>query len=264
MTIAIGVDVGGSGIKCAAVDLDTGQLASTRQRVPTPQPSTPEAMIPIVSRLVKNASAAVKKPNAPVGVGMPCVVLDGTTITAANIDRGWTMFPATAEMSKAVGRSVHVGNDADLAGLAEIRYGLGATDPTVLKGVVIFLTLGTGVGSGLFNDGVLVPNTELGHMEIRGKDAERRSAAAARVRRGESWKFWASELDEHLKAIDKILWPTAFIIGGGISKNADKFVPRLTCRPKVLVASLRNEAGIVGAALLGASREAQIELDPAK
>src|SRR5207237_3273308 len=125
----IGVDVGGSGIKVAAVDLDTGQLASARQRVPTPQPSTPEAMLPIIAQLVKRAGTSVKKPNAPVGVGMPCVVLDGTTITAANIDKGWTMFPAAAEMSKAVGRPVLVGNDADLAGLAEIRDGQRGPDP---------------------------------------------------------------------------------------------------------------------------------------
>ena len=131
-----------------------------------------------------------------------------------------------------------------------MRFGIGASDPRVRVGVTIFLTLGTGTGSAIFNDGVLVPNSELGHMEIRGKDAERRSAAAARVRRGESWKYWAGDLDEHLKSIDRILWPRFFILGGGVSKQGDRFIPRLTCRPPVMAATLRNEAGIVGAALL--------------
>ena len=135
-------------------------------------------------------------------------------------------------------------------------------DPNTQKGVVIFLTLGTGVGSAVFNDGVLVPNTELGHMEIRGRDAERRSAAAARIRRGISWKAWAQDLDEHLQAIDRLFWPRLFIIGGGVSKQADRFIPRLTCRPPVFAAKLRNEAGIVGAALLAADQRARVEVDP--
>jgi polyphosphate glucokinase len=162
-------------------------------------------------------------------------------------------------MSKAVGRGVSLGNDADVAGLAELRFGIGLTDPDVRHGVVIFLTLGTGVGSAVFNSGVLVPNTELGHMEIRGKDAEWRSAAIARIRRGESWKGWAEDLDEHLKAIDRLFWPRMFILGGGVSKQSDRFVPRLTCRPPVRPATLRNEAGIVGAALLAADPATQRE-----
>jgi polyphosphate glucokinase len=257
--ISIGVDVGGSGIKVAAVDLATGQLVGERHRVPTPKPSTPEAMIKIVARLVKQAGDAVEAPNAPVGVGMPCVILEGATVTAANIDKRWIGYAARDEMSKAVGRPVSLGNDADVAGLAEIRYGIGLTDPDVRRGVVVFLTLGTGVGSAVFNSGVLVPNTELGHMEIRGKDAEWRSAAAARIRRGESWKGWAEDLDEHLKAIDRLFWPRMFILGGGVSKQSERFTPRLTCRPPVRPATLRNEAGIVGAALLAADPATQRE-----
>jgi polyphosphate glucokinase len=262
MSLAIGVDVGGSGIKVAAVDLETGALASERIRVPTPVPSTPEAVIKVIARLVKRTSVQVGDAKAPVGVGMPCVILDGATVTAANIDKGWIGFAARDAMAKAVGRPVALGNDADVAGLAEMRFGIGASDPRVRVGVTIFLTLGTGTGSAIFNDGVLVPNSELGHMEIRGRDAERRSAAAARVRRGESWKYWAGDLDEHLKAIDRIFWPRFFILGGGVSKQGDRFIPRLTCRPPVMAATLRNEAGIVGAALLAGDVAAQIQADP--
>ena len=261
MSIAIGVDVGGSGIKAAAVELETGALASERIRVLTPDPSSPEAIIKVIGRLVKRISTTIHDPRAPVGVGMPCVIIDGVTITAANIDKGWVQFAAQEAMSKAVGRPVVVGNDADVAGLAEMRYGVGKTDPRVRVGVTIFLTLGTGTGSAIFNDGVLVPGSELGHMEIRGRDAERRSAASARVRRGESWKYWAGDLDEHLKAIDKILWPRFFILGGGVSKQGDRFIPRLTCRPPVMAATLRNEAGIVGAALLAADPAARAQED---
>lgn len=257
--ISIGVDVGGSGIKVGAVDLATGGLAGTRHRVVTPKPSTPEAVIKVIASLVKRAGAEVDAPTAPVGVGMPAVILDGSTMTAANIDRRWAGFPARDAMSAAVGRPVALGNDADVAGLAEIRYGVGASDPSIRRGVVIFLTLGTGVGSAVFNDGVLVPNTELGHMEIRGKDAEWRSSAAARLRRSESWKGWAEDLDEHLKSIDRLFWPRLFILGGGVSKQADRFIPRLTCRPPVIAATLRNEAGIAGAALLAADPVARAQ-----
>lgn len=262
MSIAIGVDVGGSGIKAAAVNLETGELASERIRVLTPSPSTPEAMIKVVSRLVKRITTTLGAPATPVGVGMPCVILDGATVTAANIDKAWIGFAARDAMSKAVGRMVALGNDADVAGLAEMRFGIGASDPRVRIGVTVFLTLGTGTGSAVFNDGVLVPNSELGHMEIRGKDAERRSAAAARIRRGESWKYWTGDLDEHLKAIDRILWPRFFILGGGVSKQGPRFIPRLTCRPPVMAATLRNEAGIVGAALLAGDIAAQAQEDP--
>ena len=248
--VAIGVDVGGSGIKVAAVDVSTGQLISDRLRVATPNPSTPETMVPAIARLVRRAAVAVKDTTAPVGVGVPCVVIDGVTLTAANIDPGWVDFEADQRLTATLKRDVTVLNDADAAGLAEMRFGAGRDKP----GVVLLLTLGTGVGSGLFVDGKLVPNTELGHMEIRGRDAERRSAAAARVRRGLSWKAWANDLDEHLHAIDRILWPRLIIIGGGVSKRAERFLPRLTVRPPVVTAELLNDAGIVGAALAAAER----------
>ncbi|HEY7133366.1 MAG TPA: ROK family protein [Candidatus Limnocylindrales bacterium] len=255
--IAVGVDVGGSGIKAAAVDVDRGVLVGPRHRVATPQPPTPETMVPVIIRTVRTAlrgagvlasrSAAVR---FPVGVGMPSVVLDGVTKTAANIDPGWVDFDLGDRLRAAFAGSVVVLNDADAAGLAEMRFGAGAGE----RGVVFVLTLGTGLGSGMFNDGVLVPNTELGHMEIRGRDAERRSAAVARTRRGLSWKAWSADLDEHLHAIDKLFWPNLIILGGGVSKNADKFIPRLTVRPRVVPATLRNDAGIVGAAMAAAER----------
>jgi polyphosphate glucokinase len=245
--IAIGVDVGGSGIKAAAVDTGSGSLIGERLRVATPQPSTPEAVVGAIARLVARVakSAGTVASGAPVGVGVPSVVVDGVTRTAANIDPGWVGFDTRGALGKALRRHVAVVNDADAAGLAEMRHGAGVGR----DGTVIVLTLGTGTGSGVFVDGRLVPNTELGHMEIRGRDAERRSAAVARTRRALSWKAWAADLDEHLHAINRLFSPRLFILGGGVSKNADRFIPRLTVGPEVVPARLRNDAGIVGAAL---------------
>jgi len=249
---AIGVDVGGSGIKAAVVDVDRGVLIGPRLRVPTPQPATPDAVVPVAIRTVRRAlsEAGITRVDLPVGVGMPSVVIDGVTRSAANIDPAWVDYDLGSHLQPQLKGPVTILNDADAAGLAEMRFGAGVGE----RGVVIVLTLGTGLGSGLFNDGVLVPNTELGHMEIRGRDAERRSAAVARTRRGLSWKAWANDLDEHLHAIDKLFSPNLIILGGGVSKNADKFIPRLTIRPRVVPATLRNDAGIVGAAMAAAER----------
>ncbi len=273
-TLAIGVDVGGSGIKAALVDVSTGKLLTERIRVPTPNPSTPAAVGRTIARLVKRTveSAIAGTPErgsgpdagspgsapldpallaaTPVGVGMPSVVIDGVTRSAANIDAGWVDFAADAALTKELGRDVVMINDADAAGLAEMRFGAGVGR----DGVVFVLTLGTGVGSGMFIDGRLVPNTELGHMEIRGRDAERRSASAAKTRRGLSWKAWAQDLDEHLLAIEKLFSPKLIILGGGVSKSAEKFITRLTVRVPVVAAELRNDAGIVGAAMAAAER----------
>lgn len=250
--IAVGVDVGGSGIKMAVVDVDRGVLVGPRLRVATPQPSTPSVVVPTIVRTLKRVlrESEVSGSGIPVGVGMPSVVIDGVTKSAANIDPAWIDYDLGAHLGSALKTDVTVLNDADAAGLAEMRFGAGVGE----RGVVFVLTLGTGLGSGLFNDGVLVPNTELGHMEIRGRDAERRSAAVARTRRGLSWKAWASDLDEHLHAIDRLFSPNLIIIGGGVSKNADKFIPRLTIRPRIVPAKLRNDAGIVGAAMAAAER----------
>lgn len=252
--IAIGIDFGGSGIKGAAVDTASGRLVTERIRIKTPDPSTPAACLDVMVRIVRRIEAALG-PTAPlpVGVGVPSVMIDGVSKTAANIDRGWQDFPIAQALADALGRPVVAINDADAAGIAEMRFGAGVGR----RGTVIVLTLGTGTGSAIFFDGRLLPNTELGHMEIRGRDAEKRSAAAARVRRGLSWKAWAADLDEHLQHIERLFSPRLFIIGGGVSKNADKFLPRLTVRAEVVPAILRNEAGIIGAAIAAVEEMAQ-------
>ncbi|MER3418051.1 MAG: polyphosphate glucokinase [Chloroflexota bacterium] len=244
--LAIGIDVGGSGIKAAAVDTGAGRLVSERIRIKTPDPSTPAACVEVMVRLVRRIETALAAAGPlPVGVGVPSVIIDGVSKTAANIDRGWQDFPIAQTLADALDRPVVAINDADAAGIAEMRFGAGVGR----TGTVIVLTLGTGTGSAIFFNGQLLPNTELGHMEIRGKDAEKRSAAEARLRRGLSWKAWAADLDEHLQHIERLFSPRLFIIGGGVSKNADKFIPRLAVRAEVVPAALRNEAGIIGAAM---------------
>lgn len=248
--IAIGIDVGGSGIKAAVVDVEAGRFRSERLRVATPNPSTPDAVLGSVARLIKRLAESGGLGDAtPVGIGLPGVAIDGILKSAANIDAAWIDFPVVERLTRLVGRPVSIINDADAAGIAEMRFGVGREQP----GVVIFLTLGTGVGSGVFIDGTLVPNTEFGQMEIRGRAAEKRSAAAARTRRGLSWKAWTTDLDEHLDRIQQLMWPNLMILGGGVSKSADKFIPRLTVRCTVVPAQLRNDAGIIGAAIVAAA-----------
>lgn len=250
--VAIGVDIGGTGIKAAAVDLDSGEIISPRHRVPTPQPSAPAAVIASIARMVRRIGNEVElAPGIAVGVGYPGVITGGVTRTAANMDAGWVDFNADSAMERVLGRPVHLVNDADAAGVAEMRFGAGVGR----MGTVLLITLGTGTGSALFSNGRLVPNLELGHMEIRGRDAEKRSAAISRIRRGISWKAWAMDLDEHLVAIEKLFWPQLFIIGGGVSKRSDKFIPRLTVRAEVIPARLLNDAGIVGAAMAADEQE---------
>jgi polyphosphate glucokinase len=222
--------------------------------VATPVPSTPDAVLASIARIIKRLAKANGLGDAtPVGIGLPGVTIDGVLKSAANIDPAWVDFPVVERLTRVMGRSISIINDADAAGIAEMRFGVGRGQP----GVVIFLTLGTGVGSGLFIDGVLVPNTEFGQMEIRGRAAERRSAAAARLKRGLSWKAWATDLDEHLDRIYQLTWPNLMILGGGVSKSADKYVPRLTVRCPVVPAQLRNDAGIIGAAIVAAEAAAR-------
>jgi polyphosphate glucokinase len=186
----------------------------------------------------------------PVGVGFPAAVIDGVVLTAANVDKAWINYPAEEKLGHAVGRPVAVANDADVAGLAEVRFGAGAGR----KGVVMVLTVGTGIGSGLFVDGKLVPNTELGHLEMRGKDAETRASDAARSRRNLTWDQWAKVFNEYLLMIERLFWPGLIILGGGTSKRVDRFLSKLTVRAPVVPAQLLNDAGIVGAALVAAER----------
>jgi polyphosphate glucokinase len=239
----IGIDVGGTGIKAAVVETTTGELVTPRVRVATPRPALPKPMIEDTAGLV-----ATLPPELHVGVGFPAVILGGVVRTAANIDPAWIGVDADTCFADALGRSVMVGNDADAAGLAEMRFGAGRGQ----AGTVLMLTLGTGIGSALFRDGILVPNTELGHLQLRGKDAERRAAASIKVSKGLTWHAWSKRLAEYVNEIDRLLWPDLVIIGGGISKEADKFIHDLPSRVTCLPAALQNQAGIVGAAMLAA------------
>jgi len=237
----IGVDIGGSGIKGGVVDSRRGVLIGERVRVETPQPAVVADVVAATAEVVR----ALGRDSGPVGIGVPGAIVGGRVMTAANIDRSWIGQPAAELFSEAIGRPCVVLNDADAAGLAEIRFGAGKG----VGGVILMLTLGTGIGAALFVDGVLVPNAELGHIEIRGKDAELRASAGAREREGLSYAKWAPLLDEYLDRVDQLIWPDLIILGGGISKKAEKFIPLLTVRPPVVAATLRNEAGIVGTAL---------------
>ncbi|MFD7640083.1 polyphosphate--glucose phosphotransferase [Kitasatospora sp. NPDC059795] len=241
MTTVFGVDIGGSGIKGAPVDLDRGVLAQERHKVLTPHPSGPDAVIDAVCEVVRHFDH-----HGPVGLTFPGVVVDGHTRTAANVDKGWIGLDAAARFSDALGMPATVVNDADAAGLAEVTHGAGRGR----SGVVLLLTFGTGIGSALFSDGVLVPNTELGHLEMRGKDAERRASSAAKERHDLSWPQWAERVDEYLDLVEMLFSPQLVIVGGGVSRKHEKFLPLLKDRrAEVVPAELRNNAGIVGAAM---------------
>ena len=241
MRTSFGIDIGGSGMKAAPVDLTDGTLAAERFKIQTPQPATPAAMADVVAQLVAHFDWS-----GPVGVTFPAVVRRGVTLSAANVDKSWIGTDADALFTKAVGLDVHVVNDADAAGLAEMRYGAGRGR----DGVVLVLTFGTGIGSGLFIDGVLVPNTELGHLEVDGRDAEERAAASARDRENLSWSEWAKRVERYLRTVVKLLSPELIIVGGGASRKADKWLPSIDVGTEVVPAALTNEAGIVGAALV--------------
>jgi polyphosphate glucokinase len=241
MAHALGVDIGGTGIKAAPVDLSTGKLLAERVKLDTPHPSLPAAVADIVRELVTGFSWT-----GPIGVTFPGVVMDGVIKTAANVDKSWIDTDARELFGQATGQAVAVINDADAAGLAEMRFGAGAGH----KGTVLMLTLGTGIGSALFIDGILVPNTEFGHIEIRGREAEKRASEFVREEHDLSWGKWAGRVDEYLEHMEQLLSPQLFIIGGGISKKSDKFLPRLTgLRAEVVAAAMHNDAGIVGAAM---------------
>ena len=243
----IGIDVGGTGIKAAVVETTTGELTTPRVRVETPHHSTPKAIAKATAELI-----AGLPPELSAGVGFPAVILGGVVKTAANIDSSWIGTEADHLFADALARPLVVGNDADAAGLAEMRFGAGRGE----QGTVLMLTLGTGIGSALFRDGALLPNTELGHLQLRGKDAERRAAASIKERKGLSWNDWAKVLSEYIDAIDALLWPDLIIIGGGISKDAHHFIDDLPARVRCVAAAMQNRAGIVGAAMLAAEAAA--------
>jgi polyphosphate glucokinase len=245
-----GLDIGGTGIKGAPVDTDTGELVQERVRIKTPQPATPEAIVRTAVEVVSEAGW-----EGPVGCGFPAVVKDGVLQTAANVDKAAIGFDLRAALQGELDTQVSVVNDADAAGLAEMRWGAGRDH----DGVVLMLTLGTGIGTALFIGGRLVPNTELGHIEVRGKDAEHRASDTARKRDDLNWKQYAKRLDEYLHRIENLLWPDLIIVGGGISKKSEKYFPHLTNRTEVVRAEMQNNAGIAGAALAGLPDRAAVQ-----
>jgi polyphosphate glucokinase len=241
MAHALGVDIGGTGIKAAPVDLGTGKLLAERVKLDTPHPSLPAAVADVVRDLVTGFAWT-----GPIGITFPGVVMDGVIKTAANVDKSWIDTDARTLFGQATGQPVALINDADAAGLAEMKFGAGAGQ----KGTVLLLTLGTGIGSALFIDGILVPNTEFGHIEIRGREAEKRASESVREEHDLSWGKWAGRVDEYLEHMEQLLSPQLFVIGGGISKKSDKFLPRLTgLRATVVPAAMLNDAGIIGAAM---------------
>jgi polyphosphate glucokinase len=240
MTTVLGIDIGGTGIKGAPVETRTGQLLADRHRILTPHPATPEAVTGVVAELAKFFEWT-----GPAGATFPAVIKHGVAATAANVDKAWIGTDAQKLFATAIGSPVTVVNDADAAGIAEMTFGAGKDR----DGVVIMITLGTGIGSAVFLDGKLLPNTELGHLKMGKKDAEKHAAESVREAQGLSWKEWASRLDEYLLMVEALFSPDLFIVGGGISKKSDKFLSRLSITTEIVPAQLLNEAGIVGGAL---------------
>ncbi|MER6994274.1 polyphosphate--glucose phosphotransferase [Streptomyces sp. NPDC000410] len=243
-----GVDIGGSGIKGAPVDLDRGDLAEPRHKVLTPQPATPEGVADCVAEVVGHFGWS-----GPVGVTFPGVVTGSTIRTAANVDKGWVDLDGGGLLADRLGLPVTVLNDADAAGVAEMTFGAGRGR----KGTVMLLTFGTGIGSALFIDGELVPNTELGHLELNGHEAEKRASTKAKDDEELTWERWANRVQKYLVHLEMLFSPELFIIGGGVSRKADKFLPLIKhVRAELVPAQLQNNAGIVGAAMTAAERRA--------
>lgn len=239
----LGIDIGGSGIKGTIVNTNLGEFCTDRLRIETPQPAKPLAVAEVVARISAHFDW-----QAPIGCAFPAVVRHGVALTAANVDDEWIGANAQSLLEEHTGNPVIVLNDADAAGLAEMKFGAGRER----QGLVVILTLGTGVGSSLFIDGKLVPNTEFGHLIIRGKDAELRTSDRARQVMGYGWKAWGKRLSEHIQYMEALMTPDLFIIGGGVSKKFGKFFPHIKCDAEIVPARLRNRAGIVGAALAAA------------
>ena len=248
MAQAVGIDIGGTGIKTAAVDLATGELLTTRRSVNTPKPATTEAVSKAVVRLMKRDGLAEFD---TVGAAFPAVIKYGIATTASIIDDSWKGANVAGVLGAAIGKRVAVLNDADAAALAEVRFGVGRGVP----GVIALVTLGTGIGTALMADGTLLPNTELGHIKLRGKDADQRAANSARERDNLTWAKWAKNVQEYLEALDRLIWPDLIIIGGGVSAEPESFLPFIQVRPPVVAATLGNNAGIIGAALYATESE---------
>lgn len=241
----LGIDVGGSGIKGAPVDTETGQLLAERIRIKTPKNGEPEPIAEVVNQIAQSFNW-----KAPIGIGFPAPIKGGVAMMAANVSEKWVGTNADALFTKITGCDCTMINDADAAGVAEMSFGAGRGN----YGTVIMITLGTGIGTAIFHRGQLLPNSEFGHLEIDGEDAEFRASDAARQRDDLSWKKYAKRLNKFLGTMERLFWPNLFIIGGGISKESEKFLPLLTIDTHIVPAQLLNEAGIVGAAL-GAMRK---------
>jgi polyphosphate glucokinase len=237
---ALGIDIGGSGIKGAPVELSTGDVLAPRFRIPTPEPATPEAVAEIVGEVAKHFTWTGK-----IGCGFPAIMKSGVAFSAANVDQSWIGADAATLFTQKTGCQTYVINDADAAGLAEMAFGAGKGE----NGVVILITIGTGIGSAVFLDGKLVPNTELGHIQLRGKDAEKRTSDAARQRKEMTWPRFGKRLNEYIQKIEFLVNPDLIIVGGGVSKDFDKFAEKLNVRARIIPARFLNMAGIVGAAL---------------
>ncbi len=244
---ALGIDIGGSGIKGALVDLTAGDFATERLRIDTPTESTPANVAAVVGEIVNNFAEQLG--DGPVGVTIPAIVQHGVTISAANIHESWVNCPAERIFEDALGRDIVLVNDADAAGVAEVGFGAAKGHP----GLVIVTTLGTGIGSAIIHRGVLVPNAELGHLEIDGYDAEKRAASSVREREGLSWSEYVPRLQRYYETVEFLFSPDLLVVGGGISKKAGKFLPKLELRTPIVPAQLQNRAGIVGAAWLAAT-----------
>ena len=242
---ALGIDVGGSGIKGAPVDTETGQLVAERLRIKTPKGAEPEPVAKVVAEVAKSFNW-----EGPIGIGFPAPIKAGVAMMAANISEKWVGTNADELFAKTTGCTSVTVNDADAAGLAEMAFGAGRGQP----GTVIMVTLGTGIGSAIFYRGKLLPNTEFGHLEMKGRDAEHRASDAVRQLEDLSWEKYAKRLNKYLAAMQKLFWPDLFIIGGGISKVSEKYIPLLTIETPIVPAQFLNEAGIVGAALAAKDR----------
>lgn len=236
----LGIDVGGSGIKGAPVDIKTGRLLAERYRIKTPKSAEPKPVADVVDKIAKSFNW-----KGPIGIGFPAPIKSGVAMMAANVSPEWVGLNADALFTKVTGCDCTLVNDADAAGLAEMAFGAGRGQ----NGTVILLTLGTGIGSAIFHRGNLLPNTEFGHLDMKGRDAEHRASDAARQREDLSWKKYAKRLNRYLQEMEKLFWPDLFVVGGGISKQSEKFLPLLTIETPIVPAELLNDAGIVGAAL---------------
>lgn len=239
----LGIDIGGTGIKGAPVDLGTGELADERLRIDTPESSTPENVAAVVGEIVDHFAGQIG--DGPIGITIPAVVMRGRTRSAANIDKSWIDASAEQIFEEKLGREIQLVNDADAAGVAEVHYGAAADH----SGLVLVTTLGTGIGSALLYRGVLVPNSELGHIEVDGHDAESQASAVYREEQGLSFKEWATNnLQRYYEVVESLIWPELIVVGGGVSKKAHKFLPYLRLNAEIVPAKLQNQAGIVGAA----------------